>query len=120
MIISRESPPFPPKSAPQVCFTCIDVQKLKQTSTLSWWGYLAQWNLLDYPAIVLPVTSVQSSIDVPNPSYQPINEIDRENHDIYDPSVFENAPVGVQLIGRSMQEEQLLAFAMAVDNAVKT
>lgn len=117
MIISRESPPFPPKSASQARFP--DAQQLKQTSKSSRWAYLGQWNLLDYPAIVLSAVSVQSSIDVPDTSYQPINEIDREKHETYDPSVFEDVPVGVQLIGRSMQEEQLLAVAMAVDKAVK-
>jgi amidase len=57
--------------------------------------------------------------DVKDHSYKPINELDQETYDIYDPTLFEGAPVCVQLIGRSMLEEQLLAVAMAVDMAVK-
>ncbi|KEF57419.1 uncharacterized protein A1O9_05336 [Exophiala aquamarina CBS 119918] len=58
-------------------------------------------------------------IDVLDTLYEPINGLDRENHDMYEPSVFEDAPVGVQLVGRSMQEEQLLAVVMAFDKVVK-
>lgn len=76
------------------------------------------WNLLDYPAYILPITRAQTS-DVKDTSYKPVNELDQENWDIYDPELFENAPVCLQLAGRSMQEEQLLAVAYAVDRAVK-
>ncbi|KIX07405.1 uncharacterized protein Z518_02058 [Rhinocladiella mackenziei CBS 650.93] len=85
---------------------------------LPWWGYLAQWNLLDYPACILPVAHVQAS-DVKDASYQPINKLDQEAYDIYDPYLFEGAPVSLQLVGRSMCEEELLSVAMAVDRAVK-
>lgn len=81
-------------------------------------GYLAQWNLLDYPAIILPVTKVQQS-DVKDTSYRPVNDLDQETYDLYDPDLFDGAPVALQLVGRSMFEEQLLAVAMAVDQAVK-
>lgn len=67
---------------------------------------------------MLPVTKVQMT-DIKDSSYQPVNDRDRENYDLYDPSLFVDAPVGVQLIGRSMQEEELLATAMAVDGAIK-
>lgn len=83
-----------------------------------WWGYLSQWNLLDYPTFILPVTHVQLS-DIKDPSYKPTNALDQETYELYDPNLFEGAPVAVQLIGRSMHEEQLLAVAMAVDQAVK-
>ncbi|KPI38100.1 putative amidase [Cyphellophora attinorum] len=84
---------------------------------LPWWGYLSQWNLLDYPAIILPVGKVEPS-DVPDTSYQPANDLDRENHELYDPELFAGAPLSLQLVGRSMFEEQLLATAMAVDQAI--
>jgi amidase len=66
----------------------------------------------------LPVTHAQVS-DIKDPSYKPTNALDQETYDLYDPNLFEGAPVSVQLIGRSMTEEQLLAVAMAVDQAVK-
>jgi amidase len=61
---------------------------------------------------------VQAS-DVKDTSYKPVNELDQDNYNIYDPKLFEGAPVSVQLIGRSMHEEKLLAVAIAVDRAVK-
>jgi len=120
MTTSRKPPYFPLKSSPSAAFPRVDAQQLIQTCALSWWGYLSQWNLLDYPVIMLPITTVESSIDLPDTSYQPVNEIGRDNREMYDPSLFEDVPVGVQLVGRSMQEEQLLAVAMAMDQAVKT
>jgi amidase len=89
------------------------------TGLVRWWGYLAQWNLLDYPTIILPVTKVQQS-DVKDASYQPVNDLDQETYDLYDPELFDNGPVSLQLVGRSMFEEELMAVAMAVDQAVKT
>lgn len=85
----------------------------------SWWGYLSQWNLLDYPTFILPVAQVKAD-DAKDSSYQPISELDRENYVMYNPKMFEDAPISLQLIGRSMQEEQLLAVAMAVDLAIKS
>ncbi|OAG42120.1 hypothetical protein AYO21_03574 [Fonsecaea monophora] len=85
---------------------------------LPWWGYLAQWNLLDYPSVILPVSHVQLS-DVKDTTYQPVNELDQETYDLYDPALFEGAPISLQLVGRSLCEEELLAVAMAVDRAIK-
>ncbi|RSL89370.1 hypothetical protein CEP52_014930 [Fusarium oligoseptatum] len=48
-----------------------------------YWGYLAVWNLLDYPAITFPVTKV-SAQDNKDDGYVPKNEQDRYNHDLYD------------------------------------
>ncbi|OAL21018.1 hypothetical protein AYO20_11442 [Fonsecaea nubica] len=85
---------------------------------LPWWGYLAQWNLLDYPSVILPVSHVQPS-DAKDTTYQPVNELDQETYDLYDPVLFEGAPISLQLVGRSLCEEELLAVAMAVDSAIK-
>jgi amidase len=48
-----------------------------------------------------------------------VNDLDKDTYDVYDPELFAGAPVSLQLIGRSMHEEQLLAVATAVDEAVK-
>jgi amidase len=69
--------------------------------------------------MILPFTNVQAS-DVKDTSYYPINEYDQSNYEIYDPGLFQNAPVGLQLIGRSMQEEHLFGVATAVDKAIHT
>lgn len=38
---------------------------------------------------------------------------------MYDPQKYADAPVCVQVVGRNLQEEKLLAVARAVDQAIK-
>lgn len=45
-----------------------------------YWGYTSQWNLLDYPALVFPVTKVDPSVDVVEKGYQPLNASDEFNY----------------------------------------
>ena len=45
-----------------------------------YWAYTSQWNLLDYPALVFPVTKVDPSVDVVEDSYKPRNEKDEYNY----------------------------------------
>ncbi len=47
-----------------------------------YWGYTAQWNLLDYPALVFPVSTVNQERDVVDEGYQPMNEQDRWNYEL--------------------------------------
>ena len=42
--------------------------------TSRYWGYTSQWNLLDYPALVLPVTTVDPALDVRDKDYVPMDE----------------------------------------------
>ena len=51
-------------------------------NTAKWWGYLSLFNLLDYPAIVFPVTKVDPAVDVKADGYEPMNEKDKYNHDL--------------------------------------
>lgn len=45
-----------------------------------YWGYTAQWNLLDYPAAIFPVTKVDPNVDVADADYKARNEKDEFNH----------------------------------------
>ena len=47
-----------------------------------YWGYTSQWNLLDYPALVFPVTRVDPAMDLWDHEYTPINEHDHYNHNL--------------------------------------
>jgi amidase len=47
--------------------------------TARYWGYTAQWNLLDYPALVAPASKVWAG-DAVDTGYVPRNEADRYNH----------------------------------------
>ena len=45
-----------------------------------YWRYTSQWNLLDYPALVFPVTKVDPSVDVVEIDYKPWTDLDEFNH----------------------------------------
>ena len=49
-------------------------------NTAKYWGYTSQWNLLDYPALVFPVSKVDAKIDVADKEYKPMNAKDDFNH----------------------------------------
>lgn len=74
-----------------------------------YWGYTAQWNLLDYPALIFPVTKADPSVDVVEQDYTPRNETDQFIYDMYkDPSVYKDAPVSLQLVGRRYDDEKVV------------
>lgn len=47
-----------------------------------YWGYTSQWNLLDYPALVFPVTKVIPDVDKIEEGYVPLNKQDQFNYDL--------------------------------------
>ncbi|KAL8827837.1 MAG: hypothetical protein Q9170_006856 [Blastenia crenularia] len=73
-----------------------------------YWGYTSQWNLLDYPALVFPVSKVDPDIDKVEDGYQPMNEKDAFNYHLYEPNKYKGAPVSLQLIGRRYEDEKVI------------
>ncbi|KZT30413.1 general amidase [Neolentinus lepideus HHB14362 ss-1] len=82
-------------------------------------GYTMVWNALDYPALIVPVTKVDPSVDVVEPQERFFGQGDETLYKIYDPEVFKDAPVGVQLVTQKQEEEALLAIGKVVDDAVR-
>ncbi|KAK6085993.1 hypothetical protein SCUP515_00354 [Seiridium cupressi] len=80
-------------------------------SKYDYYGYSMYVNGLDLPGIVIPITTADRAIDVPDASYQPVSELDKKIQDYYDPEIYHGAPVALQLVGRRFQEEKLLAIA---------
>ena len=76
--------------------------------TSYYWGYNAIWNLLDYPSIVFPVTRVDPEEDVKETEYTPRNNMDKWYHDNYDAQQQVNAPVGLQLVAKKLEDEKLV------------
>lgn len=74
--------------------------------------------MLDYAVVTLPVTTVDKAVDVADADFVPVSDADRENQAMYDPELFDGMPVCLQLVGRPLAEEQLLAAAEAVDEAI--
>ncbi|KAK3317078.1 amidase signature domain-containing protein [Apodospora peruviana] len=80
--------------------------------------YTTSINVLDYPAVVIPVTFVDQNLDKIDPSFVPLSETDRINMDAYDPAAYHGAPVAVQLVGQRLGEERLLSLAQIVVDAL--
>ncbi|OCL11098.1 amidase signature enzyme, partial [Glonium stellatum] len=73
-----------------------------------YWGYTAVWNLLDYPAVVFPVSRVDVEVDGVEAGYVPRSRVDRENFESYSPEKYAGAPISLQLVGRRYEDEKLL------------
>lgn len=74
-----------------------------------YWGYTTQWNILDYPALVFPVTKVASSEWTDIKPYQPMNEQDAYNDQLWRSGVekYNGAPISLQLVGRRYEDEKV-------------
>ncbi|TFK77300.1 general amidase [Pluteus cervinus] len=82
-------------------------------------NYTTVWNVLDYSAAVLPVTKVIPSLDVQRPAHKFYDHHDRYNYELYNPSKFAGEPVAIQVIGRTHEEEAVIAMAEIVDAALQ-
>ncbi|KAG8725402.1 hypothetical protein FRC09_000043 [Ceratobasidium sp. 395] len=81
-------------------------------------AYTALWNALDYTVGVVPVTVVNPELDKPAPPHQFHDDRDRNIYHNYQPDLFKDAPVGLQIIGQRL-EEAVLAMMEEVDEALK-
>ncbi|MCJ1295451.1 hypothetical protein MMC34_007014 [Xylographa carneopallida] len=79
-------------------------------NTTKYWGYTSQWNLLDYPALVFPVSKVDAELDIVERGHKPITDIDEENWKLYDPETFAGLPISLQLVGRKFEDEKITAI----------
>lgn len=83
-----------------------------------YWGYTAHWNLLDYPGVVFPVTTVDAAKDPVDTEYVPRNEEDWFVHEMYAPERYVDAPVSLQVIGRRQEDEKVLAALEEIERAM--
>ncbi|EXJ95962.1 hypothetical protein A1O1_01087 [Capronia coronata CBS 617.96] len=83
-----------------------------------YWGYTSQWNLLDYPAMVFPVTQVDPALDQPEKDYTPLNAQDEWNHKLYSPDKYVDAPVSLQLVGRRYDDEKVFEAMEVIKSVV--
>ncbi|RAH64999.1 amidase [Aspergillus aculeatinus CBS 121060] len=87
---------------------------------LKYAGYTRIWNLLDYPALVIPVDIVRKDIDRRRESgYSPRNALDTWNWDLYDPDTMDGHPVSLQIIGKRFNEEKVLGAATVIERICK-
>lgn len=87
-------------------------------NTYTSYSYSIPINCLDYSACVIPVTTADKQLDVVEEGYTPLNETDAQTWAAYDPELFDGHPVCLQLVGRRLQEERVLALAEVVEAAL--
>lgn len=97
-------------------------------------GYTTFVNILDYTSLVIPTTNADKTVDTAQPTSEFLSETDRQVHseckyfssvqnlliliDVDDAEVYDGAPVGIQLIGRRLEEERILTLAEYISQAL--
>jgi amidase len=104
-------------------------------NTAKYWGYTSQWNLLDYPAVVFPVSKVDKSKDGAAVGFKAMTDVDEENWKLCEffcsiscqiadrPSIdnaekFEGLPISLQLVGRRFEDAKVLAILDYIKDAI--
>ncbi|KAG6818672.1 hypothetical protein H0H93_002931 [Arthromyces matolae] len=81
--------------------------------------YTTLCNALDLACCVFPVTFVDPKLDEPRTPHAFYNHEDEAIYQLYSTDIFSGCPVGLQLIGRSQEEEAVIAMTEVVDEALK-
>ncbi|KAI0727609.1 general amidase [Fomitopsis betulina] len=81
--------------------------------------YTTLTNTLDYTTCAFPVTYADAVLDRAAPPHAFYNHEDEAIYRLYDPQLFHGLPVGLQLIGRTLEEEGVIAMTEVVDRALK-
>lgn len=84
---------------------------MHDTWTYTW--YTNVWNYLDLPAVVLPITCVDPLIDLDR-KLQSDDAFAAHIESLYDPKAMKGLPVGVQVIGRRLRDEELLKSVITI------
>ncbi|TCD71441.1 hypothetical protein EIP91_010147 [Steccherinum ochraceum] len=82
--------------------------------------YTTLFNILDYATTVFPVMFSDKNVDAKDPPHEFRNHEDEVIYNLYEPELFHGLPVGLQLAGRTQEEEAVIAMTEVVDRAVKT
>ncbi|KAK3394599.1 amidase signature domain-containing protein [Podospora didyma] len=83
-------------------------------------GYTFLFNLLDYTAGVLPITHVDKTLDKLPTTFnlKKLNGVARGAYKLYNAERMHGLPVGVQVVGRRLEEEKVLAVMKRLENAL--
>ncbi|KAF8812123.1 amidase [Phlegmacium glaucopus] len=81
--------------------------------------YTTLCNAMDYTTSVFPVTHVDPQLDVPFEPHDFYNHEDEAIFKLYKTDLFSGCPVGLQLIGKTLEEEAVLRMTYIVDEALK-
>lgn len=75
---------------------------------------------LDYTAGVVPITHVDKSLDkLPRDfDWKKLNGVAQGAYKLYDAEAMHGLPVGVQVVGRRLEEEKVLAVMKRLEDAL--
>jgi len=84
-------------------------------------GYTFLFNVLDYTAGVIPVTKVDPSLDKLPPDFNTakLNGVAKGAYKYYDAKKMTGLPVGVQIVGRRLEEEKVLALMRRIEQLLE-
>ena len=74
---------------------------------------------LDYTAGVLPVTHVDKDLDALDAKFKPGNAVERGMYAMYDAQKMHGLPVGVQVVGKRLEEERVLEAMKLVEGVLR-
>ncbi|KAK0192414.1 amidase signature enzyme [Armillaria mellea] len=81
-------------------------------------GYTFLFNLLDYSAGVLPVTHVNAKLDALK-GFKPRNTVEAGAYKDYDSVKMDGLPVGVQIVGKKLEEEKVMEGMKLIERLLK-
>ncbi|KAI6760667.1 hypothetical protein HG530_009527 [Fusarium avenaceum] len=91
--------------------------------SIRWVGYTKVWNLLDYTALVIPGGYVEPQDLEAKCDHEPRNEMDEGNSRLWEENkhdmVKNRLPVDIQIVGRNLEEEKVLAIGKVVDDLLR-
>lgn len=89
-----------------------------------WVGYTKVWNLLDYTALVIPAGRVQPEDGTAEMRHAARNEVDEWNLSLWgshkEDMIRNELPVGIQIVGRRLEEEKVLAAGSVIDELIRS
>jgi amidase len=83
-----------------------------------YYGYAGVLNLLDWPAVTIPVTFADKEKDIKDMQYKSMDKLDENVYEDYNADIYDGAPVGVQVVGKRLQEEYLIGLAEQIGEAL--
>lgn len=85
-----------------------------------YFGYTAIWNILDQPAVVFPSgLSVDPKLDKADEEYKARSEFEDKEYKKYRAERYEEAPIGLQLVGRRFRDEETIVAGKVVEGVLR-
>jgi len=67
----------------------------------------------------MPITHVDATTDALPHTFRPRNAIERANYRMYDATAMAGLPVGVQIVGRRLEEEHVLEGMKVIERLMR-